>query len=123
MADCIFCQNCGGVAIPAQKSVIEDDQVVAFDDINPQAQGSCVSHSQTACDVSLEDISRFRFPIHWDELMVVCLQKLLRERGLEANGFRVVVNTGQEAGRQYFTFTFMSWVDGRFTGLPDDVSW
>ena len=36
MAECIFCQIVGG-AIPTAK-LYEDDQVIAFDDINPQAR-------------------------------------------------------------------------------------
>ena len=35
MAECIFCQIVSG-AIPTKK-IYEDKQVVAFDDINPQA--------------------------------------------------------------------------------------
>ena len=36
MAECIFCQIVGGV-IPTKK-LYEDDQVIAFDDLNPQAR-------------------------------------------------------------------------------------
>ena len=36
MADCIFCQIVEG-AIPAKK-LYEDEQVIAFADVNPQAR-------------------------------------------------------------------------------------
>ncbi len=101
MADCIFCQIVEGV-IPTKK-VYEDDQVVAFDDINPQAQVHMLVIPKRHV-ISLED-TQDSDAVLLGQLMVVCA-KLARERDLAESGYRVVANTGREAGQTVFHLHF-----------------
>ena len=73
MEDCLFCMIAEG-KIPSKK-LYEDEQVVAFYDINPQAK------------------------VHF---LVIpkkhITAKLAKEQGLE-NGYRVISNVGEDAGQ------------------------
>ena len=97
MAECIFCKIVEGT-IPTKK-IHEDDQVIAFEDINPQAPVHLLiipkQHVTSLADIQETDAALM------GRIMVVAT-KMARERGLEANGFRVVVNTGREAGQTVF---------------------
>ena len=97
MAECLFCQIVEGT-IPVKK-LYEDDQVVAFDDINPQAQVHMLvipkRHIISLGDTQDSDAALL------GQVMVVCA-KMARERGLEKSGYRVVANTGREAGQTVF---------------------
>lgn len=97
MADCIFCQIVKG-AIPTKK-VYEDEQVLAFDDINPQAQVHVLVIPKRHL-VSLDDTQDSDAAL-LGQLMVVCA-KMARERGLAESGYRVVANTGRGAGQTVF---------------------
>ncbi len=97
MAECIFCQIVEG-AIPTKK-IYEDEQVIAFDDINPQARVHILVipklHVVSLDDTKDTDVSLL------GQLMVVCA-KMARERGLAESGYRVVTNIGREAGQSVF---------------------
>jgi len=97
MAECIFCRIVEG-AIPTKK-IYEDEQVVAFDDINPQARVHVLvipkQHVVSLDDTQDTDVALL------GQLMIVCA-KLARERGLAESGYRVVANTGREAGQSVF---------------------
>ena len=97
MADCIFCQIVKG-AIPTKK-VYEDEQVLAFDDINPQAQVHVLVIPKRHI-VSLDDTQNSDAAL-LGQLMVVCA-KMAKERGLAESGYRVVANTGRGAGQTVF---------------------
>jgi histidine triad (HIT) family protein len=92
--DCIFCKLADG-RIPTQ-FLHEDDLVVAFKDTNPQAPVHylIVPRAHVASVAALET----------QHLPAVarCLevaQRLAREAKVERRGFRLVVNTGQDAGQ------------------------
>jgi histidine triad (HIT) family protein len=97
MAECIFCQIVEG-AFPTKK-IHEDDQVIAFDDINPQAQVHVLVIPKRHV-VSLDDTQDSDAAL-LGQLMVVCA-KMARERGIVESGYRVVANTGREAGQTVF---------------------
>ncbi len=97
MAECIFCQIVGG-AIPTKK-LYEDDQVIAFDDLNPQARVHVLVIPKRHL-VSLDDTQDSDGAL-LGQLMIVCA-KMARERGIVEGGYRVVVNTGREAGQTVF---------------------
>ncbi len=97
MAECIFCQIVAG-AIPTKK-IYEDEQVIAFDDINPQARVHMLVIPKRHV-VSLDDTSESDAAL-LGQLMVVCA-KMARERGLAESGYRVVTNIGREAGQTVF---------------------
>ena len=73
MCDCIFCKIANH-EIPSTV-VFEDDQVIAFDDLNPQA------------------------PVH----MAHAIQEVAKAKGLE-DGFRVISNKGVNAGQTVMHF-------------------
>ena len=74
MEDCLFCKIAAG-DIPSKK-LYEDEQVVAFYDIAPQAKedGALLGH------------------------VFAVIAKLAREQGLD-NGYRVISNVGEDAGQ------------------------
>ena len=75
MCDCIFCKIANH-EIPSTV-VYEDDQVIAFDDLNPQA------------------------PVH--TLVIPKKQEVAKAKGLE-DGFRVISNKGVNAGQTVMHF-------------------
>jgi histidine triad (HIT) family protein len=97
MAECLFCKIVEG-AIPAKK-LYEDEHVLAFDDINPQARVHVLVIPKRHM-VSLDDTQDSDAAL-LGQLMVVCA-KIARERGIVESGYRVVANTGREAGQTVF---------------------
>ena len=97
MAECIFCRIVDGV-IPAKK-LYEDDQVIAFDDSNPQARVHVLVIPKRHL-VSLDDTQDSDTAL-LGQLLIVCA-KMARERGIVESGYRVVANTGRGAGQTVF---------------------
>lgn len=93
-ANCIFCRIIAG-EIPASK-VYEDDQAFAFRDINAQAPTHILlipkKHIASLNELSLEDQTLL------GHLMCV-VPKIAKQEGISENGFRLVVNTGVDAGQ------------------------
>ena len=94
---CLFCRIANG-DIPASK-VYEDDSLLAFNDINPQAPMHVLvipkQHVATANDLSAEH----------DALvgsMVRRAAALAKERGYDGSGFRTVINCNAQAGQSVF---------------------
>jgi len=97
MADCLFCKIIRR-DIPAAL-VYEDDRVVAFNDINPQAPTHVLivpkRHIATLNELSTED----------DGLVGELVRRataIAGERGLSAGGYRTVFNTNRDAGQTVF---------------------
>jgi histidine triad (HIT) family protein len=97
MADCLFCRLVRR-EIPAS-IVYEDDSVLAFNDISPQAPTHVLvipkRHIETLNDLEAGD----------DALMGELVRRaaaIAAERGLSAKGFRTVFNTNREAGQTVF---------------------
>ena len=93
MEDCIFCKIIKG-EIPSNK-VYEDDEILAFKDINPMAPVHILvipkKHIESANDISEEDellIGR----------MFTVIKKLAKENNLD-NGYRIVNNCGEDGGQ------------------------
>ena len=110
--DCLFCKISEGV-IPA-KIVFENERIVAFDDINPQAPTHIQiiprKHIATALEVAAED----------RELIGEIIQTaaaLARERGVADDGFRLVVNTNPAAGQSVYHL-HVHLIGGRSLGWP-----
>ncbi len=110
--DCLFCKISEG-AIPA-KIVFENERIVAFDDINPQAPTHIQiiprKHIATSLELAAED----------RELMGEIIQTaaaLARERGVADDGFRLVVNTNPAAGQSVYHL-HVHLIGGRSLGWP-----
>lgn len=91
--DCIFCKIVAG-EIPSSK-VYEDEQVLAFNDINPQAPVHILvipkKHIDSAVALEKEDAALIA---HIFEV----IKLVAKEQNLE-NGFRLVTNVGADGGQ------------------------
>jgi histidine triad (HIT) family protein len=91
--DCPFCKIAAG-EIPA-KSVYRDDDVLAIEDINPQAPVHLlvmpVAHHANIGELSDADESALLAKL------IEVATKLGRERG--GDGYRLVMNTGPDGGQ------------------------
>lgn len=95
--DCIFCKIATG-EIPSNK-VYEDDDIVAFHDIEAQAPVHVLFIPRQHIGSLLEtDTDRCRL---LGELQLRAVQ-VARELGLDKTGFRTVVNTGFDGGQNVF---------------------
>jgi len=95
---CIFCKIAAG-EIPADK-VYEDDEFIAFHDINPAAPTHLLlvpkRHVRSLADVSGDDAG-------WLGRMMILVRKLAFDNNCTPGhdgGFRLVVNTGREGGQE-----------------------
>lgn len=97
MSDCLFCKIVART-IPAAL-VYEDDWVVAFDDINPQApiHTLVIPRKHVVSMVELHDSDGGLF----GRLMLVG-SKVAKLKGIAETGYRVVVNTGAHGGQSVF---------------------
>ena len=101
MSDCLFC----GIVEGRIKGdvVYRDESVVAFRDIRPQAPVHILIVPRK--HVSYDSGSRGERPSRcWPDFSVIA--KLAREQGIAENGFRVVVNSGADAGQTVFHLHF-----------------
>lgn len=96
MSDCIFCKIAAG-EIPAKK-LYEDEHVVAFHDINPQAP----VHFLVIPKLHVEGM--FALQAEHEAVIgraMVVASQLAREQGLN-EGFRTIVNTGKVGGQEVY---------------------
>ena len=112
-ADCLFCRIVAG-EVPSDR-VHEDDEVIAFRDVNPQAPTHVLviprrhipdAHALTDADAGL--LVR----------LFGVVQRVADEAGL-GRGYRVVTNVGAESGQSVFHLHFhllggrpMAWPPG-----------
>jgi len=101
MTDCLFCKIVQKT-IPA-KIVHEDDRTLAFDDINPQAPVHTliipkkhVAAVQDCCDQDFDLLA---------QLLITCTN-VAKQKGLAESGYRIVTNTGGDAGQTVFHLHF-----------------
>ena len=112
MTDCLFCKLLAG-GIPAS-IVYEDERVVAFRDINPQAPTHILviprRHIATLNDLGPDD----------DGLVGELVRRaaaIAREQGHAERGYRVVFNCNADAGQTVFHI-HLHLVGGRKLGWP-----
>ena len=95
--DCIFCKI-ADKKIPA-KLVYEDDKVVAFDDINPQAPTHTLiiprEHIATVNDLQ---------PSHNALVghMFQVAREVAKQKGIAESGYRSVFNCNRDSGQEVF---------------------
>ncbi|MCQ2957597.1 MAG: histidine triad nucleotide-binding protein [Candidatus Gastranaerophilales bacterium] len=92
--DCIFCKIANG-EIPC-KFVYETDDVVAFDDLNPQAP----IHTLIVPKQHFETIEDVNDPELLAKLMLA-VKEVAKIKGAK-NGFRTVINTKEDGGQEVF---------------------
>lgn len=97
MSDCIFCKIASG-QIKGER-VYEDDQVVAFRDLNPQAPVHVLiiprEHIPTTNDLN---------PVHIPLLghMILVAAQVAEQEDIAKRGYRTVLNCNAEAGQSVF---------------------
>ncbi|MBQ8828541.1 MAG: histidine triad nucleotide-binding protein [Burkholderiaceae bacterium] len=92
--DCIFCKI-ARKEIPS-KQVYEDEDVIAFKDINPAAPVHLLIIPKQHYD-SLATMGETEIPLLGK--MLALAPVLAKEAGA-TNGFRVVINTGHDSGQE-----------------------
>ena len=112
MSDCLFCKIIAG-DIPSTK-VYEDDKMLAFRDIEPQAPEHIViipkAHIASANEITPENAE---YIAHiW-----TMIPKIVKELGIDEKGYRVVNNCGKDGGQtvNHIHFHLMG---GREFGWP-----
>ena len=109
MDNCLFCKIVRG-EIPSSK-VYEDDTVLAFRDIEPQAPVHVLLIPKEHFDSILEvDEKTFAH-------MKTVVKKLAVDLGIAENGFRVVINTGRD-GQQSVKHPHFHILGGRSMQWP-----
>jgi histidine triad (HIT) family protein len=112
MPACLFCKIANGEI--ESEIAYTDDQVVAFEDVNPQAPVHTLvipkKHISTVNDLNESD----------NELMGHMLsigKKLAKEKGISDKGYRMILNTNREAGQSVFHI-HLHLMGGRPMGWP-----
>ena len=101
MEDCLFCKIIKG-EIPSSK-VYEDDEILAFNDINPAAPIHILvipkKHISSLADMKKED-----------EVIVGkiygVINQIAEDQGFNKDGYRVIVNCGKDAGQEVMHLHF-----------------
>lgn len=92
--DCLFCKIIGG-EIPSTK-VYEDDMLLAFRDINPQAPEHIVivpkTHIRSANEINSDNV-KYVSAI-WEKI-----PQIAADLGFAENGYRVINNCGHDGGQ------------------------
>jgi histidine triad (HIT) family protein len=93
--DCIFCRIAKG-DIPATK-VAENDHALAFRDVNPQAP----VHILVIPKVHIVSMAETDDPTLLGALLHLAVQ-VAKAEGLAEQGYRTVINTGQNGGQTVY---------------------
>ena len=101
MRECIFCKIING-EIPSEK-VYEDDNVLAFKDINPAAPIHVLvipkKHIESVLDIKEED----------KEILAnifEAIKKVAKEMKIDNEGFRLISNCGRDGGQEVMHLHF-----------------
>lgn len=109
MENCIFCKIAAG-EIPSTK-VYEDEKVLAFRDIEPQApEHVLLIPKQHFANILEVDGETFAY-------MQEIVKRVANELGIAETGFRVVINTGKD-GMQSVNHLHMHILGGRSMQWP-----
>ena len=112
MIDCLFCKIVSGKI--SSDFVYEDDSVVAFHDINPQAPIHILI-------IPKEHISTLNDIRDKDKKLLGSLQliasKIAKENNIQSDGFRTVYNCNENAGQTVFHI-HLHLLGGRSLGWP-----
>jgi histidine triad (HIT) family protein len=97
LKDCVFCKIVEG-SIKAEK-VYEDDDVLAFDDITPQAPVHTLvipkKHLPTLNDVGPADAELIA-------KVTLAAIRVAKDKGLDKTGYRLVTNCLEDGGQAVF---------------------
>jgi histidine triad (HIT) family protein len=112
---CLFCKLVNG-EIPSNK-VLEDDNFIAFHDINPIAPVHILIipkvHVEKFQDVQPEMMAG----------MTTFIQSVTKKMGLDNNGYRLVTNNGEDGGQEvpHLHFHLLGGARLKWTHLHDET--
>ena len=110
-SDCLFCKIASG-AIPVTR-LYEDEQVLAFPDINPQAPVHILiiprQHFASLAHTAPEDTGLLGY-------LLAAAAEIARQQNL-TKGYRLVINTGSDGG-QTVEHLLVHLLGGRHLGWP-----
>ena len=110
--NCLFCKIASGQI--AAKIVYQDEDIVAFEDINPQAPHHMLiiprRHIPSVQDLTPEDGPVLAH-------VFTTLAKLAHDMDFDEGGYRIVTNVGPDAGQSVFHLHFHL-LGGRKFGWP-----
>jgi len=96
-SQCLFCRIAGG-EIPSTQ-VYADDEIYAFRDINPAAPQHILviprKHISSLNEAGDEDQALLG-------KLLLAARKIARDQGFAEDGFRTVINTGDQGGQTVF---------------------
>ena len=94
MEDCIFCKIIKG-EIPSNK-LYEDDKILAFHDVSPEAPVHFLvipkEHIESVNELTIENSNVIAH-------IYLQINKLVKELGIDETGYRIITNTGDDAGQ------------------------
>lgn len=97
MSDCLFCKMVAGEIQP--DVVFEDDEVLAFRDVNPQAPVHVLviprSHIATTNDLDADNA-------HLLGKLYLAAKKIAADEGIAESGYRTVINCNAGAGQSVY---------------------
>lgn len=93
--DCIFCRIAAGEL--GTTFVEETDDVVAFDDISPQAPVHVLVIPKTHYE-SLHELGDADGDL-WTQMLEI-VQRVAETKGIVASGYRVITNAGADSGQE-----------------------
>ena len=112
MTDCIFCKIASGEI--ETDFVYQDDQVVAFRDLNPQAPTHVLviprEHIATTNDLTGDNAAVIG-------RMILAAKQIAEQEGIAERGYRTVLNCNAEAGQSVFHI-HLHVLGGRPMGWP-----
>lgn len=93
MTDCIFCKIANHEILT--EPVFENDKVIAFNDLSPQAPVHIlvIPKKHVASVAEVKDLEMMKD-------LFDAVQKIVKEKNI--TDFRTVINTGEEAGQSVF---------------------
>jgi histidine triad (HIT) family protein len=112
MSECLFCRVISG-EVPGNV-VYRDQQLTAFRDINPLAPTHVLivpnEHLSSTYEMGEQHVPLMGRIVH-------VAAELARQEGLQAGGYRLIVNTGPDAGQSVGHF-HLHLLGGRRLGWP-----
>ena len=112
MEDCLFCRMSAGDIKPDM--VYEDEEVIAFRDINPQAPVHVLivprRHIATTNDLASADAGLAG-------RLILVAREIAESEGVDESGYRLVMNCNEGAGQSVFHL-HLHLLAGRRLGWP-----
>ena len=94
MEDCLFCKIVKG-EVPSTK-VYEDDEILAFKDVNPMAPVHILvvpkKHYNDITEITEENADIIK-------KIILAINKIAKEQGIVDKGYRIINNCKEEAGQ------------------------